>query len=256
MTHDRPGIGLNVTLIEMEDPLRAKAACFLHYIDAIVAAGGVPVMIPPYEDSAALDRALEIVDGFCFVGGPDYDPKAYGGHAQTPDQLVHPRRHRFDLLLAERVFARASLPVLGVCGGQQLLNIALGGALVQDITNEWSPAKGSPTLVHAASERVGTPFADNQFRHEVLIASSSRLARIVGSERLITNSYHHQAVDPQRIGRGLIATAWTADGVIEAVESADGRRFVLGVQWHPERLQNEESQRQIFSALVNAARKL
>src|SRR5262245_45334133 len=133
----RPVIGLNMAVMEGDQPLRAKAVCHVHYLDAVVAAGGLPLLIPPLKDLALLPEMLSRVDGMVFIGGHDYDPAAYGGRPQPAEQLVGPRRHRFDLRLATHVLERTALPVLGVCGGQQLLNIARGGGLVQDIASDW-----------------------------------------------------------------------------------------------------------------------
>ena len=237
----------------MHDPLKAKALCHLKYIDAVAGAGGVPIVIPPIEDSAMLQRALDMLDGFCLIGGPDYLPEKYQGHAQPPGDLMHERRHRFDLLLAEMLLEKTR-PILGICGGHQLLNIATGGALVQDLRSEWTPPpKMACTLLHSDDERASGPQAGNIYRHEVRLKPGSRIAKIASAEKIMTNSYHHQAVRPDKIGSGLIATGWSPDGVIEALEGADENRFVLGVQWHPERQAEEPQHRAIFEALVAAA---
>ncbi|MCY3023154.1 MAG: gamma-glutamyl-gamma-aminobutyrate hydrolase family protein [Planctomycetota bacterium] len=261
----RPVIGLNMSLQEMDDPFRAKASCLLKYIDAIAGAGGIPLLVPPYSKRSMLEQALSCMQGFCFIGGPDYDPSHYGGHAQPSSDLMDPRRHRFDLWLAEALLKRTRKPVLGVCGGHQLVALALGGALVQDLKSEWhagvgAPACGrprgqAPTLPHAGDERQGTPQEGNAFRHEVTLAPGSHIARIIGSATVAANSFHHQAVRPERLGKGLVATAWAPDGVVEAIEPVRGTRFLLGVQWHPERQTDEPAHRAIFEALVAAAGK-
>ena len=273
----RPLIGLNTSQTDMEDPLRAKAVCHMKYIDAVAGAGGVPVVIPPFTDLSMLDEALSKLDGFCLIGGPDYDPAHYAGHAQPSEEVMHARRHRFDLALAQALLERTRKPVLGICGGHQLLNIALGGALVQDLTTEWGKMGTEPNfpqttvaavavsreigrcphfpLPHSGAERKGTSQEGNVFRHEVRLAPGSRIARIIGAASVQANSFHHQAAQPQCLGRGLVATAWAADGVIEALEPAQGSRFVLGVQWHPERQTEEPQHRAVFEALVKAARK-
>jgi gamma-glutamyl-gamma-aminobutyrate hydrolase PuuD len=250
-TESRPRIGLNMTLTQMGDELRQKALCHLAYIDAVAAAGGVPVLIPPYPDLSMLDEALAGLDGFCFIGGPDYDPAVYGGHEQEAKDLMHPRRNHFDLDLARRILDHDQRPALGICGGHQLFSIARGGALVQDIASEWK--SGKQPLRHSSDERIGTDQADNRFRHAIKLAPGSRIARVIGAQSVSANSFHHQAIDPQRIGKGLIATGWSEDGVIEAVE-VPGERFVIGVQWHPERQADEKVHASIFSALVNAAK--
>lgn len=253
----RPLIGLNTSLMDMDAPLKAKAVCHLKYIDAVMIAGGVPILIPPFEDRSMIDEALAKLDGFCLIGGPDYDPAHYGGHAQPAGELMHARRHQFDLWLAEALLDRTEKPVLGVCGGHQLISIARGGALVQDLRSEWKPDdRKSTTLEHSNDERKGTPQEGSVYRHEVTLAPGSRIEKIVGSKKVLTNSYHHQAVRPERMGQGLIATAWSPDGVVEALEMKGAERLVLGVQWHPERQTDEAPHRAIFEALVAAASKL
>ena len=255
MATARPIIGLNMALQEdlMSDPLKARALCHLKYIDAVTLGGGIPLLIPPYTDRSMIAPVLAKCDGFCLIGGRDYLPSHYGGHDQPENDLMHKRRHDFDLWLAEELIERTRKPVLGVCGGHQLINIACGGALVQDLSSEWKPdEKHASTLEHSDSERKGSPQEGNVYRHVVRLAPGSRLEKIIGAPKVLTNSYHHQAVQPDRIGRGLRATAWAPDGVIEAVE-LDGERLVLGVQWHPERQTDEPAHRAIFEALAKAA---
>lgn len=250
----RPLIGLNTSLLQMRSPYQAKAVCLLKYVDAVAGAGGVPLLIPPYTDVSMLAAALAPCQGFCFIGGPDYDPAHYGGHAQPPGEVMHARRQRFDLCLAKMILKETQKPVLGICGGHQLLNIALGGALVQELKTEWRPGpRHIRALPHAAPERRRSSQAGNRYRHEVTLAAGSRIACIVGAPTVMANSFHHQAVQPRRLGRGLIATAWAADGVIEALEPASGARFILGVQWHPERQADEPRHQAVFRALVQAA---
>jgi len=250
----RPLIGLNTSLMELEAPLSAKAICHLKYIDAVAGAGGVPVVIPPYTDRSLLEDALRVLDGFCLIGGKDYDPAIYGGHSQAQSELLEPRRVTFDLWLAELLLKKTAKPVLGICGGHQLINIALGGALIQDVKSEWKPLdKQASTLLHSSDERKGTPQADEVYRHEVRLGHTSLISQIIGSGKVVTNSYHHQAVDPKRIGDGLMASAWAPDGVIEAIELKQRDRFLLGVQWHPERQANEKEHNAIFEALVKAS---
>ncbi len=250
----RPLIGLNTWLTDMDNDLKAKAFCQLHFVDAITTAGGLPIIIPPYTDRTLLEQALAPLDGFCLIGGPDYHPDVYGGHDQPTEQLMPRRRHQFDLWVAEHILEKLRLPVLGVCGGHQLISIARGGALVQDLASEWKASdKLASTLLHSGDERTNTLQAGNVYRHEVTALPDSLIGRIVGSKRFLTNSFHHQAVQTDRIGKDLRATAWAPDGVIEAIESSEANRFILGVQWHPERMQDEPSQMAIFNALVQAA---
>jgi len=226
----RPRILLNCSLNDHEASTRTMVA----YCDPIHAAGGLPLIAPAFTDAASIAEALDVVVGVLLIGGPDYHPDAYGGHEQPAEQLMLRRRHDADLLLA-RETRRRRLPVLGICGGHQLLVISEGGALVQDLPSEWPNA-----IRHA----------DGEDGHEVRVEAGSRLHALVGPS-LAVNSYHHQAVQPGRCG-GLTVCAKAADGVIEAVEDP-AHPFCIGVQWHPERLAGTPASQALFSGLVRAA---
>ena len=271
-----------------------EALAPLAYIDAIEGAGGIPLCIPPYEDHGKIRRILPFLKGFLFIGGADYRPEHYGGHPQPEEELVHPRRDHFDVALAKFILEETDLPVLGICGGCQLISIAMGGALIQDIGTEWSAPVDVLTLPHSRQDRENQgPIAeagkrrgrrqsekaggmagkrpatvrvdekeDFSFLHPVRFTPHSLVARATGTTTgamLATNSFHHQAIHPDRIGKYLIASAWSADGIIEAIEPAPGSpwsassRFVLGLQWHPERMQDEAPHRQPFLSLMKAA---
>lgn len=232
----------------------------LGYIDAVAGAGGVPLCLPPFPDFTLLRESISLLDGIVLIGGDDYRPEHYGGHVQPENELMHERRDRFDLELAKLVLQENALPVLGICGGHQLLSIAQGGALVQDIRTEGDFSAHCPPLPHAKKER--NDGQNVNFLHSVRLEQGSLIERTVQippRTMLMVNSTHHQSVHPLKVGRYLRASAWSPDGVIEAIEPsldspwARSGRFVLGVQWHPEQLQEEEIHRNIFRALVNAA---
>jgi len=253
-------IGLNMSLERPADCAAGEAIAPLAYIDAVSDAGGVALCIPPYDDINAVRTVLSLLDGFLFIGGGDYLPQRYGGHPQPEHELVDARRDRFDCAIAGIILEETDLPVLGVCGGHQLLAIARGGALIQDIRTEWSTPQGKLPLPHAKDERRG-PEATS-FLHALTFQENSLVARATGSTHatgLFVNSFHHQAVRPQSVGEGLCASAWSADGVIEALEPAPDSawarscRFLLGVQWHPERMQDHTPQRRLFCSFIEAA---
>jgi putative glutamine amidotransferase len=253
-------IGLNMSVVRPENDNGGEALASLAYIDALEAAGGVPVCIPPYDDIENVRTILPLIRGFLFIGGRDYRPKRYDGHPQPEHELVDARRDTFDMALAGIVLEETDLPVMGICGGHQLLAIARGGALIQDIRTQWTPPQDKRPLPHAKDERPGRN--SSSFLHALTMRESSLVARATGigpQEGLLVNSFHHQAVRPECPGEGLCASAWSADGIIEAIESAPDSawfksgRFVLGVQWHPERMQDQIHQRRLFRSFINAA---
>lgn len=259
----RPIIGLNMSMDLIDQSETFGFLVSAEYVNAVTGAGGVPLCVPPYTDITMLDGVLSRLDGFVFIGGDDYRPEHYGGRPQREDDLMPERRDRFDLKLAKKILQKTRLPVLGVCGGHQLISIAQGGALIQDIGTEWSSLENRNPLLHSGKGRRDKE--EGHFRHPVRLEKDSLVAQVTMSlwdQALMTNSYHHQAVHPLRVGLHLHPSAWTEDGVIEAIEPAvdspwaQTRRFVLGVQWHPERMQDEEPHQNVFRALVKAAQEM
>jgi putative glutamine amidotransferase len=202
----------------------------LAYVDAIERAGGRPLLVPPSEEG--LEETLAAVDGLLFSGGSDLDPAAYGqeAHPQTVD--VRPERDRGELALLEAALER-DLPVLAVCRGSQVLNVARGGDLVQHLPDVVGDDK------HKHTPGV---FAD----HQVSVRAESRLGALFG-DRAPVKSHHHQGFG--QIGTGLVEAAWAEDGTVEAIEDPN-RRFAVGVLWHPE----EGEDAALFQALVFEAR--
>jgi len=207
-------------------------AAVLHrgYVDIVSRAGGLPVLLPPVESGHA--ELLSRVDGLVLTGGADVDPARYGQDPH-PSVVSRPERDASEFVLLDVALERG-LPVLGVCRGMQVLNVALGGTLIQHLPE----ATGS--TAHQPEPAI---FGDSKVRLE----PGSAAERILG-EQTACHCYHHQAID--RLGEGLRAVGWAADGTVEAVERPDGP-FVLGVQWHPE--QNLDDLR-LFAAFVTAAR--
>lgn len=191
------------------------------YYASILAAGGVPLLIPPYPDRDALLATLDSVDAILLSGGADIDPRYM---SQEPDysllHTINPRRDEQELMLVRLADAR-QIPILGICRGIQTLAAALGGSVHQDIY----AALGNGLLNHDQSKERGVA------THEVLFVEGSRIARIFASERLAVNTFHHQAVSS--VPEGFVVSAHATDGVIEGMEAVDGRS-IIGVQWHPE----------------------
>jgi putative glutamine amidotransferase len=208
-----------------------------NYFDAVVAAGGLPVALPHRPELAA--DYLDALDGLLVTGGAfDVDPALWGGGAPHPKVTLKPGRTDFELAAVRAALSR-DMPVLGICGGQQLLAVAFGGTLIQHIPDEVEGA-----LAHEQ------PNPRTEPGHEVAVRGGTLLAAIVGAERLAVNSAHHQAVATP--GNGAVVNAVAPDGVIEGVEHP-GHRFALGVQWHPEYAVDPRDPA-IFDAFVRAAR--
>ena len=208
----------------------------VNYADAIAAAGGLAVALP--HDPALAAETLDRLDGLVVTGGAfDVNPALYGATDMHPTVTLKDRRTAAELALVQGALAR-DMPVLGICGGQQLLAVALGGTLIQHI----------PDAVPGCLEHE-QPNPRDQAGHEVSIVPGTLLRRIVGAETMQVNSAHHQAVASAGPSAAVNATA--PDGVIEGVEDA-GRRFCLGLQWHPEFL-IDPGDRRIFDAFIAAA---
>jgi len=232
----RPPIGITVDYQAEERPRYSLPA---DYVRSVLRAGGVPVLLPPVEGEEEAGLLLERVAGLLLSGGGDLDPAAYGEAPHPRSRPLHPLRNRFELTVA-RLAAERGLPVMGICLGCQVLNVALGGTLYQHI-----PEQVAAALAHHSGEPGRRTF------HRVRIDPGSRLAGIVGATDLETNSSHHQAI--REVAPALRPVAWSEDGVVEAAEARD-ERFILAVQWHPENLTAERPEHlALFAALVQAA---
>lgn len=234
----RPRIG--VTLDSEEPGGYSKFPWYAlrqNYAASIIASGGLPVPLP-HAPEGLIDAYLDQLDGLIVTGGAfDVDPALFGGGERHPSVGLKAARTAFEWAITERALAR-DMPVLGICGGQQLLNVVMGGTLIQHIPDEVE----SP-LAHEQ------PNPRDQPGHVVFLVEGTFLRRLVGQESLAVNSAHHQAVD--RVGSGVVVSAHAPDGVIEAIEHP-GYRFCLGVQWHPEFLITN-GDRQIIDAFIKAA---
>jgi putative glutamine amidotransferase len=223
------------SVVPQGEPSRRELALGERYLDAVRSAGGLPVILTPVHGSA-IDPLLERLDAVCLSGGPDLHPSAYGAEAHSELGPTEPELDLFELALVRRAVGRG-MPVLGVCRGAQVLNVALGGTLHQHL----------PDLGGELEHRQQAP--GRETTHEVKLAPDSRLAKMVGRPELQVNSFHHQA--PATLGSGLRAVGTAADGIVEAVENA-GKGFVYGVQWHAECLVERPEHFALFEGLVQA----
>jgi len=212
------------------------------YCRAIQEVGGIPLILPPIASRNGLCRILREVDGVLISGGNfDIHPSYYSEPPIRALGVIKKDRTEFELELVDLALNR-DLPLLGICGGAQTINVALGGSLYQDIATQ---------LPNAIKHEQGTK--RDKGGHPVLIHPGTYLKQIVQKRILEVNTTHHQAV--RRVGRGLVVNATAEDGLIEGLESSN-HRFVLGVQWHPEILSRKNSsQRRIFSSFVSASRR-
>jgi putative glutamine amidotransferase len=219
------------------DPPRKDLALGFTYFEAIERAGGIPVILPPMTE-AAVDPLVARLSGICMAGGPDIDPRSYGGEPHPDLGPTEPEVDRFEIAVTWAAQARC-LPILAICRGAQILNVALGGTLHMHL-----PDDAGDRVTHRRPGSDG-PTAS----HDIRVEPESTLGRVLGSERVHVNSYHHQAA--RKLGRGLRAVAHAEDGVIEAIETT-GPDWVVGVQWHAECMEEPE-QRALFEAFVDAA---
>lgn len=233
MAAGRPLIGITTYGRVKDGRFHLPAA----YVDAVRRAGGVPVLLAPGE--AHVDALLERLDGVVLSGGGDLDPEHYGGAADHPRlQGVDPERDAFELAVARRVVERG-IPTLSICRGCQVLNVALGGTLIEHL-----PDVVGEDLPHRAP-------SGERARHAVEVEPSSDLARVMAEARPEPVSSHHQA--PASVAAPLRVVARAADGTVEALEHPE-HPWLIGVQWHPEATAAEDpSQQRLFDALVEAA---
>jgi putative glutamine amidotransferase len=222
------------------DPPGAAIYILEAYIQAVASAGGAPLVIPlglPEDTLAAIAQRL---DGVLFSGGGDVHPDRYGGAMHPKVDQVDPDRDRVELFIFQEIL-RSQMPFLGICRGYQVINVALGGNLYEDVLD----------LHPAALDHRYQPGASRaHLAHPVAISPGSRLACILDQERVLVNSMHHQGV--RLLAPSLRNTAVAPDGLIEAFELPD-HPFGLAVQWHPECLQEHSTMQRLFQAFIRAA---
>jgi putative glutamine amidotransferase len=235
----RPVIGICTALERARWSVWDQQAYLLprSYIRAIQRAGGLALMLPPDEAAEREpDQIIDLVDGLILAGGADIDPSSYGEEAHPETRGTVPERDGFELALARRALER-DVPLLGICRGMQLMNVARGGTLLQHLPDS-----------HGHHEHRRNPGTFDGADHDVRLNEGSLAARAAGEVVHATKSHHHQGID--RIGTGLQVTGWSLiDELPEAVELPD-RRFALGVQWHPEA---DEGSRLVAALVMEAA---
>jgi putative glutamine amidotransferase len=238
----RPNIAITPDIAVASEPYaQPRYELKTSYAEAVLRAGGLPFVIPYSDDAQVIDSYLDRVSGLVVSGGAfDVPPELYGETPRAGMGATKPERTSFELAVLKGALAR-KLPTLGVCGGMQLINVAYGGSLVQDIKLEL-PEAGSHQQNHDRAHPL----------HPVEIREGSLLAECVGKGQLMVNSTHHQAI--KAIGTGLAASAVAPDGIVEGLEAKDAP-FVLGVQWHPEQMiHTVPPHLGVYRVLVNKAR--
>jgi putative glutamine amidotransferase len=244
----RPIIGITTTNLKALSGIPAGVpdswVMSQRFILAPTAVGGVPWLIPLIESEADLRAIYDRLDGILFPGGADIEPGTYGAARHEACQGTDPARDRVELKLLGWALEDGK-PLLGICRGIQLINLARGGTLYQDLAAELPEAEKHDYFPDQG-------YARDQLTHDIEVAAGTRLAELLGTRRLRVNSMHHQAL--RAVGRDLVVSARSAaDGVIEAIEVPD-HPFMIGVQWHPEALSDRDAvQRRLFTAFIEAA---
>lgn len=238
-----PVVGITADFNEGNHQAHGEPALFLaqRYYRAVERAGATPLILPPLSSASAIRRSLDLLDGLLISGGGfDIHPSYYGEKPIRQLGVVKAQRTEFELDIAAAALKK-DLPVLGICGGEQALNVVLGGSLYQNIATQVTDASE-----HQQSER------KTHSGHRVQIPDGTRLRAIVKQPNLEVNTTHHQAV--KQLGKGLVVDAIADDGVIEGIESTR-HAFVIGVQWHPEVLApRRQGHRRILEAFIAACR--
>ncbi len=217
---------------------KGKLCIHRDYMDALSRAGALPVLLPLRQEEALLEEMLRRLDGLLLTGGGDVDPRAYGEETLPFCGEIMPDRDAMEFYLCRRALER-DLPLLGICRGHQVLNCVLGGTLYQDIA-----AQRGEKVRHPREDR------PREAVHSVKVERGTLLHRITGLGEIQVNSRHHQGI--KALGEGLTVCARAEDGLIEGIEMP-GKRFVLGVQWHPESMSDtREEEQKLFNAFAEA----
>jgi putative glutamine amidotransferase len=236
--HTRPLIGINADFVPAGKVAPAMLRLNTGYFESVLAAGGLPVLMPPYGKEQEIDDFLDRVDGFLLTNGLDLDPKKQGLSSHPSVVPMPERREENDRALVKRLLAR-QVPVLGIGVGMHQLNVAMGGALYLHLPEEMPRA-----LPHF------DPTCHGPHRHAVLLEPNTRLDEIYGGGEIRVNSNHHQAV--RTVAARMRVSALAPDGIIEAVEAVDSNWFCIGVQWQPESDTASALDMQLFECFIQA----
>lgn len=232
----KPVIGISGSILTTEDGFR-RAHAGQNYIEAVIAGGGIPFIIPFNTNTEITQKQMEYVDGLILSGGHDVFPLIYGEEPREKLNEVHPERDYFDLILLQTAI-KLKKPIFGICRGLQIINTVLGGTLYQDNSLN---AKAYIKHWQKTAGHFGT--------HTISVTKGSFLQNIYGNEGVV-NSYHHQSIN--KVAEGFTVTAISKDDTIEAIEKIDENNFIIGVQWHPELMfATDETSKNLFTRFIN-----
>lgn len=235
----RPIIGLTSGFKNIDETVFSSID--YDYIMAVSEAGGLPITLPIVKENILTKNYMKEMDGLIFTGGEDISPLLYGENPISQIGAVSFVRDKFEMCLFKSA-REHHLPIMGICRGMQLINVALGGTLYQDINKQIEGSLGHRSF----NKNLEQP------HHKVSLTKDSRLYTLINKKEIGVNSFHHQSV--KEIGKDLKAVAYSNDGIIEAIESVDST-FVLGMQWHPERMTHEYPMfKKIFELFISACK--
>lgn len=232
---DKPGVSAHIGVAGQKWQMLAD-----NYIDSVFNAGGIPVIIPISENLENLSSLVEKLDGILISGGNDIEPNLYGEFISKEVGVLCPKRDKQEIELVNYIIENTNKPLLGICRGLQILNVACGGNLYQDLE------KNKLNNHFIASSPMNHPI------HRVTLEKDSILYDIFEKKELKVNSYHHQAI--KELGKNLKCTAVSEDGIIESIE-VEGKQFMIATQWHPEMMYDSKEQQNIFKRFIKEASK-